>query len=104
MKNHISYLTCLFIIFSSSCNKSSIDKPSQNNTLNNSSITPNGFKIDSAFNKNNISLVSISWASVNSNEYKSIKIYRGLSPSSSSLIATTPASESKFIDSNNVQS
>lgn len=102
MKNSISSLICLILIFS--CNKNSIETPSQNNSLDNTSLTPSGFKIDSAFNQNNNSLVSISWAPVNVNAYKSIKIYRGLSPSTSALIATTTATESKFIDSNNVKS
>ena len=101
MKNRISSLICLILIFS--CNKNSIETPSQNNSLDNTSLTPSGFKIDSAFNQNNNSLVSISWAPVNVNAYKSIKIYRGLSPSTSALIATTTATESKFIDSNNVK-
>ena len=102
MKNRISSLICLILIFS--CNKNSIETPSQNNSLDNTSLTPSGFKIDSAFNQNNNSLVSISWAPVNVNAYKSIKIYRGLSPSTSALIATTTATASKFIDSNNVKS
>ena len=102
MKNRISSLICLILIFS--CNKNSIETPSQNNSLDNTSLTPSGFKIDSAFNQNNNSLVSISWVPVNVNAYKSIKIYRGLSPSTSALIATTTATESKFIDSNNVKS
>ena len=101
MKNRISSLICLILIFS--CNKNSIETPSQNNSLDNTSLTPSGFKIDSAFNQNNNSLVSISWVPVNVNAYKSIKIYRGLSPSTSALIATTTATESKFIDSNNVK-
>jgi hypothetical protein len=101
MKNRISSLICLILIFS--CNKNSIETPSQNNSLDNTSLTPSGFKIDSAFNQNNNSLVSISWAPVNVNAYKSIKIYRGLSPSTSALIATTTATESKFVDSNNVK-
>ena len=101
MKNSISSLICLILIFS--CNKNSIETPSQNNSLDNTSLTPSGFKIDSAFNQNNNSLVSISWAPVNVNAYKSIKIYRGLSPSTSALIATTTATESKFVDSNNVK-
>ena len=101
MKNRISSLICLVLIFS--CNKNSIETPSQNNSLDNTSLTPSGFKIDSAFNQNNNSLVSISWVPVNVNAYKSIKIYRGLSPSTSALIATTTATESKFIDSNNVK-
>jgi hypothetical protein len=75
MKNFIFFFIGFILILS--CNKNSIDISSQNNSLNNSSITPSGFKIDSAFNKNNISLVSISWTSVNAIEYKSIKIYEG---------------------------